>query len=40
MQNAIKHLIEPDKEEYNILSDFSACMYEYEDEATFEVHFF
>jgi transposase-like protein len=36
MQNAVKHLVQPDKEESSILSDFSACMYEYEDEATFE----
>ncbi|WVZ96062.1 hypothetical protein U9M48_041745 [Paspalum notatum var. saurae] len=51
MQNAVKHLAEPDNEEPStspnhasescdkepsILSDFSACMYEYEDEATFE----
>ena len=64
MQNAVKHLAEPEdedegskkkcskkkgikkdpkhvddegsEEEPSILSDFSACMYEYEDEATFE----
>jgi hypothetical protein len=36
MQNAVKRLVEPDKEESNILPDFSACIYEYEDEATFE----
>jgi zinc finger SWIM domain-containing protein 3 len=51
MQNAVKHLAEPDDKESgaspnqelednnkepSILSDFSACMYEYEDEATFE----
>lgn len=54
MQNAVKHLAEPDDEESgaspkqevednnkepSILSDFSACMYEYEDEATFEEAF-
>jgi hypothetical protein len=37
MQNVVKHLVEPDhKEESNILLDLSACMYEYEYEATFE----
>jgi hypothetical protein len=36
MQNAVKHLVQHDKEESSILSYFSACMYEYEDEATFE----
>jgi zinc finger SWIM domain-containing protein 3 len=51
MQNAVKHLAEPNNEEScaspkqevednnkepHILVDFSACMYEYEDEATFE----
>lgn len=39
MQNAIKHLPRTKKEDTNILSDFSACMYEYEDEATFEETF-
>jgi zinc finger SWIM domain-containing protein 3 len=54
MQNAVKHLAEPDDEESNaspkdvdednekepnILSDFSACMFEYEDEETFEAAF-
>jgi zinc finger SWIM domain-containing protein 3 len=54
MQNAVKHLAEPDDEESNaspkdvdednekepnILSDFSACMFEYEDEKTFEAAF-
>jgi transposase-like protein len=36
MQNATKHLPLKKKEDTNILSDFSACMYDYEDEATFE----
>lgn len=39
MQNAIKHLPRTKKEDTNILSDFRACMYEYEDEATFEEAF-
>jgi zinc finger SWIM domain-containing protein 3 len=37
MQNAIKHL--PAYEGSSILSDFSACMYEYEDQEIFEKEF-
>jgi hypothetical protein len=40
MQNAIKHLShhkkDLNKEDTNILAHFSTCMYEYEDEPTFE----
>ncbi|KAM0855342.1 hypothetical protein ACQ4PT_049835 [Festuca glaucescens] len=36
MQNAVKHLPPPKKDETNVLSDFSACMYGYVDEETFE----
>jgi len=54
MQDAVKHLAEPDDEESStspkqttednekepsILVDFSACMFEYEDEETFEQAF-
>ncbi|KAL6646596.1 hypothetical protein ACP70R_015673 [Stipagrostis hirtigluma subsp. patula] len=42
MQNAIKHLPQPrneENEDSNILSDFSACMYEYEDKNKFEEEF-
>ncbi|XP_062201502.1 protein FAR1-RELATED SEQUENCE 5-like [Phragmites australis] len=39
MQNAIKHLTQEKNEESSILSYFSACMYEYEDEAKFEEAF-
>jgi hypothetical protein len=43
MQNAIKHLCHHkkhlNKEDTNILADFSACMYEYEAEPTFEEAF-
>ena len=31
-----KQEVEDSNKEPSILSDFSACMYEYEDEATFE----
>jgi zinc finger SWIM domain-containing protein 3 len=31
-----KRKVEDSKEEPNILADFSACMYEYEDKATFQ----
>jgi hypothetical protein len=34
-----KRKAEDSKEEPNILTDFSACMYEYEDEATFQEAF-
>jgi zinc finger SWIM domain-containing protein 3 len=41
MQNAVKHLRSHkddanDEEESSLLADFSACMYEYDDKATFE----
>lgn len=36
MQNVVKHLRRLKKDESNILSDFSACMYEYEDVERFE----
>ncbi|XP_062205227.1 protein FAR1-RELATED SEQUENCE 5-like [Phragmites australis] len=39
MQNAIKHLTQEKNEESSVLSYFSACMYEYEDEAKFEEAF-
>jgi transposase-like protein len=39
MQNATKHLPLKKKEDTNILSNFSTCMYDYEDEATFEEAF-
>jgi hypothetical protein len=42
MQNATKHLHEEKSEnnkDTDILSDFSACMYEYEDIAEFEQKF-
>lgn len=40
MQNAIKHLPQPQKsKESSPLSDFSTCMFEYEDKATFEEKF-
>ncbi|XP_062227480.1 protein FAR1-RELATED SEQUENCE 5-like [Phragmites australis] len=39
MQNAAKHLTQEKNEESSILSYFSACMYEYEDEAKFEEEF-
>jgi hypothetical protein len=39
-QNAIKHLLQPQKDtESSPLSDFSACMLEYEDKGTFEENF-
>ena len=34
-----KQEVEDSNKEPSILSDFSACMYEYEDEATFEETF-
>ena len=34
-----KQEVEDSNKEPNILLDFSACMYEYEDEATFEEAF-
>lgn len=39
IQNAIKDLSQPKNEGSSILSDFSACMYEYKDEAKFEETF-
>jgi zinc finger SWIM domain-containing protein 3 len=43
MQNAIKHLtpveVEDEEKEPHILTDFSACMYGYDDKATFEEAF-
>lgn len=35
-QNAIKHLSRDKIDGFNVLTDFSACMYEYEDDAEFE----
>jgi hypothetical protein len=40
MQNAIKHLPKQEKDKgSNILADFSACMFEYEDKEKFETEF-
>ncbi|KAL6609544.1 hypothetical protein ACP70R_039513 [Stipagrostis hirtigluma subsp. patula] len=39
MQNAVKHLSNHSNKESNLLADFSACMYEYEDKVTFEEAF-
>ncbi|XP_052138422.1 protein FAR1-RELATED SEQUENCE 5-like [Oryza glaberrima] len=39
MENAIKHLSQQENEGSSILSDFSACMFEYEDMADFEETF-
>jgi hypothetical protein len=36
MQNAVKHLPQPENEGSHLLSDFSACMFEYEDREKFE----
>lgn len=39
MQNAVKHLPHTKSDGPNILGEFSACMFEYEDEITFEKAF-
>ncbi|WVZ92986.1 hypothetical protein U9M48_039013 [Paspalum notatum var. saurae] len=39
MQNAVKHLHEEKNDDTNILSDFSACMFQYEDMVKFEQKF-
>lgn len=39
MQNSIKHLPQQKDEDPNILSDFSACMFEYVDKEEFESEF-
>jgi hypothetical protein len=41
MQNAVKHLPQKKKDEDgpNVLAEFSACMYKYEDEEAFEEAF-
>ena len=39
MQNFVKHLHEDKNEDTSILSDFRACMFEYEDIAKFEHKF-
>jgi hypothetical protein len=39
MENATKHLSCYNRNEFNVLGEFSACMYEYEDQAKFEEKF-
>jgi hypothetical protein len=39
MQNAVKHLVRTGRNESSTLAKLSACMYEYEDVATFEESF-
>ncbi|KAJ4776516.1 Protein FAR1-RELATED SEQUENCE 5 [Rhynchospora pubera] len=39
MENATAHLLSYNRNEFNMLAKFSACMYEYEDEAEFEEAF-
>jgi hypothetical protein len=41
LKNAIKHLPKQEKDNVsNILADFSACMFEYEEKGKFEKRFF